>query len=90
MCLLWFKKMKTVVKKSPRPVLPIQRSKMNGLRQMFNFYIRTLPQVRDRPGYLQDAVVRPRRQLQLLHCLLDQDLPRLIDPADILDYTVEI
>ena len=48
---------------------------MNSLRQILNPDLLTPPQVRRRPRHLQDAVVCPCRELQLLHRFLHQHQP---------------
>src|SRR5271157_6597366 len=48
-----------------RPVAPVQRPVLNRLAEVLRFNARRPVQIRNRPRYLQDAVMRPRGKPQL-------------------------
>src|SRR5437764_6618558 len=65
----------------PRPELAVEGAVVDGLDQVRRPDVGRLFQVGDGPCHAQDAVVRPRRQAQLVHRLLQQPLALLVQGA---------
>src|SRR5262249_28922910 len=59
---------------SPGPELAVEGAVADGLDQVPRPDVRAALQVGDGPGHVRDAVMRPRRQPQLVHRLLEQPL----------------
>src|SRR5262249_61840397 len=66
---------------SPRPELAVQAAVADGLGDVAVLNVGAPVEVGDGPRHAQDAVVRPRRQAQLLHRLSQQALARLVQRA---------
>ena len=63
------------------PIVPIQIPEIDCLGQMPNLDVRVAVEVGDGAGHLQDAVVGSGGKTETVHRLLQQHLPRLVNPA---------